>query len=812
MNKFFSAIGYSLPLLLSAVMLLAVTWYGAVTLFGAAVPITVPATPNQDFEVGTLNTLYPYEEVDIARGDHGLIECVGPTQTGAFLVRPQIFDQDGIHIYEFTGEEGDDLYDNEKNRVWDGKRYGYDQDEIEQLELNKKYYISADRNITFSCIEDFTTDTSVSCKGEDTVWNERGEILPAPGANAGRMVSHSGSLYLFASSGDVFTSDNGTTWNSAGSLPNQLNHAAAVSYKGQLWVLGGRNGTSGGATSVYTSTDGQSWSEVTSAVPFSIDFAANEYSSRAVVFNDRIWVFGTENHSGSYDTQAAGRTVASSEDGITWEPEVELPIAAPNFNPPIGYTVETFNSSIFIIGGYGESYERDVFRLVEGAGSNDWQWAHLAQHNTPNLLFQQHTSAVYNGKLWVIGGKEEGYPTSCDAYTTLNGTDWTREDNLQYSAVRGHAAPLQTSSTGVSLFFAGGISSPNESSERVFELTESGALAEQTTTTTQDGPNFIFSRAVPNVAGTGLSYTKVTGDSIETLSLSVPEHGGIMTANYGGGRIEYDAVNNYLYWTESEIAGTTTYTRIRRADADTLVPETIYETSFPNIYNNGSISILDLALAPSSNFVFWVEQTTTLPITRVIKRSDLDGGNAFTVLNAPKAFRITNDETNSRIIYAEYENNDLKFAAYDGSAPGSFSPNLATPSYMTGEHDITYQDIDAEEDTLLMDVLIVTQTDYFGNCVEGADCAWLVDYFHYEALYSAGLNGQGATDLAYNLPSQSIEIDGGHAYFTRGPNVERRTLTGYPSFNASLSHPAKDVLFESNGTFTPYPLDITILP
>ena len=93
--------------------------------------------------------------------------------------------------------------------------------------------------------------------------------------------------------------------------PSPRNEHISFSFKGKMWVIGGKNASTNLAD-VWSSSTGLAWNEHT---------LTNGFSARqghaGVVFKNKMWVFG-----GYFNNPGGGGTylndIYSSEDGLTW--------------------------------------------------------------------------------------------------------------------------------------------------------------------------------------------------------------------------------------------------------------------------------------------------------------------------------------------------------------------------------------------------------------------------------------------------------------------------------------------------------------
>lgn len=132
-----------------------------------------------------------------------------------------------------------------------------------------------------------------------------------------------------------------------------------------------------------------------------------------VIYNGSMWVIaGTTGAAGLND-------VWSSPDGVNWNAAT----AAAAFSMRQGLSAVTFGApaSMYVIGGFDNvaPYQNDVW-----TSSNGSVWTSLAQ-TTPYTARQNHTSLVYNNKIWIIGGRNGGGGLN-DVWSSPDGANWTQ--------------------------------------------------------------------------------------------------------------------------------------------------------------------------------------------------------------------------------------------------------------------------------------------------------------------------------------------------------------------------------------------------
>ena len=92
------------------------------------------------------------------------------------------------------------------------------------------------------------------------------------------------------------------------------------------------------------------------------------------------------------------------------------------------------NNKLWVIGGYDGENKNDVWSSIDGVS-----WIQI----TSNAEFskrQQHQVAVFDNKLWVVGGREGlSGDIKNDIWSSINGITWNRvTDNAGILARTGH--------------------------------------------------------------------------------------------------------------------------------------------------------------------------------------------------------------------------------------------------------------------------------------------------------------------------------------------------------------------------------------
>lgn len=260
--------------------------------------------------------------------------------------------------------------------------------------------------------------------------------------------------------GDAWSFDGGRLWKQdveKAPFPARAQHSV-LSFKGQLWVIGGLSGDiiiSGSSkfyNDVWSSPTGASWTQELSDAntPAQSSRFEQRHLAGTAVFNNKMWVVGGYRESGG---RYFYNDVWSSSDGKTWKEELAEIYTAPatpnsRFIPRFGHKVLVYKNQLWVIGGtsntdiYGDasgnSTQGTFFSGTE-VGTNDvWSspdgitWTQkLADHDTPGAgQFSRRNglaAAVYDGKMWVIGGNNVTTSNALnDVWFSTDGVTWTQ--------------------------------------------------------------------------------------------------------------------------------------------------------------------------------------------------------------------------------------------------------------------------------------------------------------------------------------------------------------------------------------------------
>ena len=227
---------------------------------------------------------------------------------------------------------------------------------------------------------------------------------------------------------DVWSSEDGVIWEEVTASAGWSSRSAhsSVVFDGKLWVIGGTDNTSY-FDDVWSSTDGATWTQETAAAGWS-----GRFGHSSVVYGSKLWVIG--GNDGSYQDD-----VWSSSDGATW---TQVTISGGSWSGRLGHSVVVFDDKLWVIGGYrydsSHIYLNDVWSSTDGAS---WTQATASAAWSGR---RYHSSVVYDDKLWVLGGYRFDGSNNvylADVWSSSDGASWTEETPSDaWSGRSGHSS------------------------------------------------------------------------------------------------------------------------------------------------------------------------------------------------------------------------------------------------------------------------------------------------------------------------------------------------------------------------------------
>jgi hypothetical protein len=248
--------------------------------------------------------------------------------------------------------------------------------------------------------------------------------------NFHRTVIFNGKMWVVAK--DVWSTSDGVSWNleKADALPYRLGDAV-VAFDGRIWAMGGwaRN-------DVWSSPNGVDWTQELSNAAF-----APTTGQTAATFDGKMWVMG------GYTARGYSGEIWYSSNGADWERVPPSPFTD-QWTPRTDHTSLVFDDKLWVLGGVGGcgnscgivAYSSDGHSWTISSQSNQYS----TPFNSPSIVERYgHSSAVFNGEMWVLGGTVEqpygGLRRTSDVYHSADGKRWTYE-SAPWSPRRYHSS------------------------------------------------------------------------------------------------------------------------------------------------------------------------------------------------------------------------------------------------------------------------------------------------------------------------------------------------------------------------------------
>lgn len=229
---------------------------------------------------------------------------------------------------------------------------------------------------------------------------------------------YAGRLPGASASSQMWSSQDGAHWDcvtsNAGWSPRL--GAAGVVFRDKMWILGGVERYFDGEqrhlrNDVWCSADGCTWELATAAAPWS-----GRAFHGALVFQDRIWVFGGGNYLPAY---LGFNDVWSSSDGVSWSRETDHAAWAPR----VWFSAVVYRDRMWLLGGWSNDPSRnwnDVWHTGDGV---DWQ-----ELRTETIWSErhEHSAYVFKDRIWVVAGN--AWPLVNDVWSLHIPEGWQPED------------------------------------------------------------------------------------------------------------------------------------------------------------------------------------------------------------------------------------------------------------------------------------------------------------------------------------------------------------------------------------------------
>jgi hypothetical protein len=288
-----------------------------------------------------------------------------------------------------------------------------------------------------------TTATPTSTLNTGASWVETTSSAAFPARALSAAVTYNNLMWVMGGVGtgntyfnDVWLSPDGLNWSESlantsspgvSQFPQRIGHTAVAAFN-QMWVIGGINVGASRLNDVWSSSNGNTWTQVLADTgsPGSNQFPERSYFS-SLVFNNLIWVIAGNGNSSAYFND-----VWYSSNGSTWTQALSNNSSpgSNQFPQRYGCGSVVYKNLMWVIGGGipavpPNNLTNDVWASPDGV-----TWTKVLANNASpgSTQFSQrvdHTVLVYNNLLWVIGGSITG-GTCNDAWYSSDGITWTQ--------------------------------------------------------------------------------------------------------------------------------------------------------------------------------------------------------------------------------------------------------------------------------------------------------------------------------------------------------------------------------------------------
>jgi hypothetical protein len=202
---------------------------------------------------------------------------------------------------------------------------------------------------------------------------------------------------------DVWSSTDGSNWTlvtgNAGFTPRE--DFISVVYNNAMWVIGGWDNSPAG--DFWTSTNGSTWTKVNPVVNTTSIGYKPRWGSAAVVYNNLIWII-----EGDDGSPYAGSLVGTCYDDEWTFDGNNLTLALEPVNAPMVYHQFNYMKGLFwLTAGADPGYNVYAGYYTSSDGK---KWQYNPDYYQPRA---GHKSFTFNSSLWVMGGYGCFPPTSC---------------------------------------------------------------------------------------------------------------------------------------------------------------------------------------------------------------------------------------------------------------------------------------------------------------------------------------------------------------------------------------------------------------
>ena len=247
------------------------------------------------------------------------------------------------------------------------------------------------------------------------------------------------SEFWMAINNEIWHSEMGVIWQKVHTFPFDYSGYAFAAYNGKLWLIGGSIDQRR-TNAVWSSEDGSLWTQTLPVTGFPI-----RSNHSAVSFDGKLWVFGGVTSEGLTFGDAWHTT-----DGVSW---TEVPIQSGYGNRTQQATI-VFDDKIWISGGVAGTLGLGAFPTSSIYCSSDGMTWEAVENSPVNNAFG-HTLAVYEDKLWILGGRDQEGNYLNTIWNSANGLEWQQTPNTDQSIFQTRSGLAALSFKGRLYIFGG---------------------------------------------------------------------------------------------------------------------------------------------------------------------------------------------------------------------------------------------------------------------------------------------------------------------------------------------------------------------
>ncbi len=209
---------------------------------------------------------------------------------------------------------------------------------------------------------------------------------------------------------DVWSSSDGNSWIqvSEDAAFGARQSPLGLVFDNRMWIIGGFDAESEPLNDVWSSTDGTTWVCVTDSAEFS-----GRYAHSGAVSDDRMWVIGGRTDQGDMND------VWYSADGATWTAAT----LDAGFEKREGHSSIYFRNKLWVTGGSNVAEFSDMF---SGIWSSPDGITWTKSNEDPFPARELFPLVEADGRIWVLGGFVTPHNRMDDVWHSSDGENWTQ--------------------------------------------------------------------------------------------------------------------------------------------------------------------------------------------------------------------------------------------------------------------------------------------------------------------------------------------------------------------------------------------------